>query len=420
MKILIIVDRFPKLSETFILNQIPKLLEQNHELSIVSYDGGPLDSLEHDVAQQVLLKVPVIHFKPTPQSRTMRGFKKMRTLIANRLYQSGRRRIISEILKYPSELLTRGLLYEANPFVGGNHFDIIYAHFGKNGIRGMLMRKLYGLRAKLVTVFHGYDVSQFIQKHGRDIYADLFESGDFFLPVSEYFKKRLVGFGCPEEKIKVHHTGIDCEKFKPSPSRPNHSTSRRLLSIGRLVEKKGFEYGIRAFARLQEKYNDLEYHIVGDGPLWDSNQLLIKELGLYNSVKMHGAKTDRDIVEMLHSSDILLAPSVTAENGDQEGIPGSLMQAMACGLPVVSTLHSGIPELVEDGVSGFLAPERNAEVLAEKLEYLLEHPELWEPMGKAGRLRVAQDFEINKQVAGILRMFSAAQACSSSCSGVVA
>lgn len=123
---------------------------------------------------------------------------------------------------------------------------------------------------------------------------------------------------------------------------------------------------------------------------------------------------------MLHSSDILLAPSVTAENGDQEGIPGSLMQAMACGLPVVSTLHSGIPELVEDGVSGFLAPERNAEVLAEKLEYLLEHPELWEPMGKAGRLRVAQDFEINKQVAGILRMFSAAQECSSSRSGGVA
>ena len=101
-------------------------------------------------------------------------------------------------------------------------------------------------------------------------------------------------------------------------------------------------------------------------------------------------------MKILSNSDILLAPSITAHDKDQEGIPVVLMETMAMGLPIISTLHSGIPELVQDGISGYLVPERDVDALAEKLNYLIEHPELWSEMGKAGRAFVEENFNIDK------------------------
>ena len=123
---------------------------------------------------------------------------------------------------------------------------------------------------------------------------------------------------------------------------------------------------------------------------------LIIELNISSIVKLHGWKQQQEIIEILDKCQIFVAPSVTAADGNQDAPVNTLKEAMAMGLPVISTLHGGISELVEDGVSGFLVPERDADAIAQKLAYLIEHPEVWEGMGKAGRMRVEEKYDMNK------------------------
>lgn len=152
-------------------------------------------------------------------------------------------------------------------------------------------------------------------------------------------------------------------------------------------------------------YQNIEYNIVGNGPLMENLQQLIETLNVSNSVKLVGWRQQLEIIDLLKSANILLAPSITSKSGDQEGIPVTLMEAMATGLPIVSTQHSGIPELVENGVSGFLVPERDVDALIEKLGYLIEHPNIWSAMGKAGRAYVEKHYDINKLNAQLIEVY---------------
>jgi colanic acid/amylovoran biosynthesis glycosyltransferase len=260
----------------------------------------------------------------------------------------------------------------------------------------MLLREIGAIEGKLVTVFHGFDITLLLKEQRERIYKRLFETGDLFLPISEHWKHRLIELGCPEEKIIVHRMGVDCNRFLFRSRRLDDSNKVRFVSIGRLVEKKGFEYGIRAVAKLTKNVQNIEYTIVGDGALNEYLQNLIQELGVDNNIHMVGWKQQEEVIEILENAHILLAPSVTSKNGDQEGIPVSLMEAMAMGLPIVSTKHSGIPELIENGVSGFLVPERDSEALYEKLKYLVDRPDMWPEMGAQGRKYVEENYNINK------------------------
>jgi len=122
---------------------------------------------------------------------------------------------------------------------------------------------------------------------------------------------------------------------------------------------------------------------------------LIERLNIGNKVRLLGWKQQEEIIELMKNTDIVIAPSVVSEDGDEEGIPVVLMEALAQGMPVLSTQHSGIPELVQDGESGFLVPERNVNALAEKLAYLVKHPEIWSAMGQAGREYVEKCYNID-------------------------
>src|SRR5262249_5020846 len=157
--------------------------------------------------------------------------------------------------------------------------------------------------------------------------------------------------------------------------------SINIVTIARLVHKKGIEHGIRAVARLVQAGLHVNYTIVGDGPLREPLQQLIQHLGLKAAVKLVGWRRRPQIADLLATAHILLARSITGDNGDQEGTPVVLMEALAAGLAVVSTQHSGIPEVVEDGVTGFVVPERDVAALAAKLQYLTEHPHVRFGMG---------------------------------------
>jgi colanic acid/amylovoran biosynthesis glycosyltransferase len=173
-----------------------------------------------------------------------------------------------------------------------------------------------------------------------------------------------------------------------------------------LVEKKGIEYAIRAVAAVVRTGRAVQYDIIGDGPLRPHLSKLVEQLAMSSFVTIHGSKRKPEVVAMLMSSHMLLAPSVTAANGDQEGIPVALMEAMATGLPVVSTWHSGIPELVSDGESGFLVEERDVGSLEERLIYLLDHPDIRARMGQRGRMFVEAQFEIDKLNDRLVEIFT--------------
>ncbi len=157
-----------------------------------------------------------------------------------------------------------------------------------------------------------------------------------------------------------------------------------MITIGRLVEKKGIKYAIQAMARLLKSGRKINYFVIGDGELRGDLEELISTLNLEKHVQLLGWMKQGEVTQLLQTMHIMVAPSITASNGDQEGIPNVVKEAMALGLPVISTLHSGIPELVEDGVSGFLVKERDVDSLTDRMRYMVDHPEIWGEMGKLG------------------------------------
>ena len=216
----------------------------------------------------------------------------------------------------------------------------------------------------------------------------------------------MIELGCDEKKIVVHRMGVKCGEWSFRPRQLAADGRVRLVTIGRLVEKKGVEYGIRAVAKIKKSNQNIEYSIVGDGPLKEELDKLIRELHISDTVKLLGWKDRYEVLGLLKDTDILLAPSITSRNGDQEGIPVTLMEGMAMGVPVVSTEHSGIPELIDNGVSGYIVPEGNVDALAEKLGYLIEQPGIWSEMGRAGRAYVEDHYNcdsLNDQLVEIYR-----------------
>jgi colanic acid/amylovoran biosynthesis glycosyltransferase len=406
MRIAVIVGRFPVLSETFILNQIIGLIERGNKVDIYTLDPQALDNAKvHPEVEKYRLIEQTYYVLNLPKNYCLRLLKGLWLLVANS-YKNPLVVLRSlNIFKYGKKAASLKLLYLAIPLLGKEPYDIIHCQFGPLGQQVIQLRELGVLKGKLVTCFRGYELSEYIKQYGNDVYKELFNKGDFFLTNCEYFKRQLLLLGCDEKKLVVHRSGIDCKKFIFSPRYPPSADDRvRIAMIGRLVEKKGTEYSIRAVAKLVETSQryccsvkpNVEFNIIGYGLLHEELQQLIQDLNVGDTVKLIGARNSSEIIEIINKSHIFIAPSVTAKNGDKEGIPNVLKEAMAMGLPVISTYHSGIPELVEDGVSGFLVPERDVMALFQKLSYTIAHPEVWHEMGRAGRLYVEKYYDSDK------------------------
>ena len=298
------------------------------------------------------------------------------------------------IRKYGREAISLKILYLATLLVGKKH-DAVHCQFGNLGPDVLRLKQIGAISGKLVTSFRGNDLTGYLQTK-RICYRELFRKGDLFLPVSEVFRHRLIEKGCSPAKITVHRSGVDFTKFQYSLRRRAEGEPTKLISIGRFVEKKGLTYAVKAIARIVDSGYKVSYSLIGDGKLRPDLEHLIDQLGVGDHVRLLGCMPHSEVVLHLRNSHLLLAPSVTGTDGDQEGIPNVLKEAMAMGIPVISTLHGGIPELVENGKSGFLVPERDVEALANRLAYLIDHPERWSEMGSHGRKRIEKYYDINR------------------------
>ncbi|NYT46301.1 glycosyltransferase [Alcaligenaceae bacterium] len=281
---------------------------------------------------------------------------------------------------------------------------LVHAHFGVEGVYALPLAKQ--LRVPLITTFHGFDATTSptaLVRSGSPSWVNyllfrhrLAAKGDLFLCVSDYIRKRVLAMGFPAEKTHVHYMGIDTEKFQPrSPGKER----RLVLHVARLVEKKGTEYLIRAFGSIAERVSDATLVIIGDGPLRPSLEALASTLGLGQRIRFMGAQAHAEVIAMMRQTAVLALPSVTAKSGDAEGLGMVLLEAAAHGVPMVATAHGGIPEVVREGTTGFLVPERDIDLLAERIQRLLDNDALRHTMGAQARAMVQTDFNIQTQTA---------------------
>lgn len=274
---------------------------------------------------------------------------------------------------------------------------------GQHGTSG-LVATVYGKRLGLpvVTSFYGGDVSYLLEaeKHLRSHWhyvlgrRALFAGSDMVLALSNAMRDDLARLGCPTEKIRIHPNGVDLDRFHPAP-RPAGDGPITAVMCGRETEKKGFAYGFRAVKRARDRGVNLRVSwLTAPGPLGAELRALIGELGLTPHVDIPDPSTDP--AGVMAASDLILCPSVTAANGDKEGVPTVLVEASATGIPAVASRHAGIPEIVVEGESGLLYPERDVEGLAEGLVRLASDREARLRMGEAARRKVESAYDAKK------------------------
>lgn len=390
LRIAVFVNEFPALSETFVLNQVTGLIDLGHDVTI--FANKPRDeAAEHADIGAYGLRDRLVY-------RGMPGGKMRRLAGVPALLSPGGRPLLPrlralDLASYAGEARSLGMLYWSNRLLPQKAFDVIHCHFGIVGRLAAFLREAGAVRGRLSTVFHGVDVSASLAADPGH-YRHLFRTGDLFLPISHRWERALAAHGCPEDRLAVHRMGIDTARFLHVPRAIAANEPLRVLTLGRLVEKKGVEYGLKAVARLRRGGVALRYSIVGDGPLRPQLESLARDLEIGDVTTFHGLKAQHEVIGLMHGAHVLLAPSVTDSHGDQEGIPVTLMEAMATGLAVVSTQHSGIPELVVHGETGLLAPERDDKVLAMLLKAVAADPALYRRIGTGARRKVLEQHDI--------------------------
>ncbi len=271
---------------------------------------------------------------------------------------------------------------------------LIHAQFGLSG--ALILPLARTLKIPLIVHFRGadatvseayaryYSLNHWIYFRRREA---LKRDGRLFITVSKFIKDKILEQGFPPERIITHYHGVDVTKFRPDPDilrRPS------VLFVGRLTEKKGCEYLIEAMAQVQTERPDIELILIGDGPLKAKLETLAKKsLKRFQFLGVQPAPVVRN---WMNRASLLIAPSVTAAQGDSEGLPNVVLEAQAMGLPVVSTTHAGIPEAVIHGETGFLAPERDSQSLAQFSLRLFQDEELWQRFSLKGQQHMYDNF----------------------------
>ncbi len=268
---------------------------------------------------------------------------------------------------------------------------LLHAHFASGG--KTLLPLQQALRLPLVVTLHGGSCVP-VQAGRRGVYDQLAEKASLFLCVSDFIRKQALEAGFPAAKLTVHYIGVDRALFHPQVE---PVPTDAVLFIGRLVEMKGCEYLIRAMRLVQTSRPASELTIVGDGPLRAFLENVAKELGV--RCRFLGVQPASTIRQMLQDYRMLCLPSVTTADGHVEGLGMVLLEAQAMGLPVVATLHAGIPEAVADDVTGILVPERDSEQLASAILRLLNDQDLWTRYHLATRTHIERRFDLERQTA---------------------
>jgi colanic acid/amylovoran biosynthesis glycosyltransferase len=370
MRVAVVLWQFPVLSQTFVLAQLASLVDNGCDVTVFYDRKGQTAQIKLD---------------QEPLSSLVRNARRWWPLPFD---------LRSQVSRMPGTLGDR-LSTLGDIAFGGRlqGFDVVVAHFGGTGLRLARLKKRNPRIAPIVTIFHGYDVGRPFHEGTLHRYRPLFEFGSLHLTVNRLFRQMLIDVGAPPQRADILRMGVDCDDIAFRP-RARGTDPLQLVTACRLVEKKGVEHALRALAqvRLERPGLAFRYTLIGDGPLLMQMKRLCAELGLNEHVSFLGALPHAEVKRLLASSDAFILPSVTGIDGDMEGVPVVLMEAMAAGLLCLSSMHSGIPELIANGKSGLLSPERDVAGLAANIIWMADNPEGALPMTRAARETVEREF----------------------------
>jgi colanic acid/amylovoran biosynthesis glycosyltransferase len=454
MKLAIFVNQFPVLSQSFVLNQVQGLDVMGIDITVIALtahhavnngeqsqqvDSGDIFSkgkVEY-LLNKKFLAGQQGHFRYKKLLHRMASVSWALLNPYNNISQ--KRRIIKSLnWRYGSSaksLLLASITSQVKqPLV----FDTIVAHFGDCGVLADKLRDIGVLQGKIATIFHGFELSKIrvLADYQQD-YQQLFKNTELLLPISNKWQNKLISLGCPAHKIQVHRMGVDLAVFKfktlksvkdlaASSSQLKHFINEKinekisdgrsdkfsedfstkvltLFTVARFTEKKGITYVLQALALLPKDIK-VHYFLAGYGELATQLSAEVTTLGLTDSVTLLGPLPQHKVSQWLAMSDVFIQPSVTAEDGDMEGVPVALMEAMAMGTCVISTYHSGIPELITDGESGLLSQERDAAGLAANITQLYQDDGLSEHLRKNARRTIEKIADVEKLNANLVNI----------------
>ena len=272
--------------------------------------------------------------------------------------------------------------------------DAVFAEYGMVG--AMVTEACKLANVPLTTHFHGADVyHRETVKSYRKLYNKLFEYGSAFISVSADMVIDLINLGAPAGKITNASCGVDTFKF---PQLNIAGTKRNFLAVGRFVEKKSPQSVVRAFKLVADKFPDAKLWMVGQGPLFEETQSLVKELGLEEQISLTGVLKTDQIKALIQQSRCFVQHSVTAANGDKEGTPVTILEAGSSGLAIVSTQHTGIKEAVINGETGFLIAEHDIEGMATCMMRIAEDIELAASLGAKEATHIRNNYDIRDRI----------------------
>lgn len=402
-KILYIVSVFPATSATFILNEMLMLKEKGYKIKIVSlrkpinqiYQNG-VEEFEEDI-------IYVPHIKQSLNEGLKLISSNFKYLIYNPikyikgLYKASKGKSTNLIYDYIRAV------YLVN-YLNNSEIDHIHSQFAHGPTTiAYYLNMLTG--KKFSFTCHAVDI--FVQSNSKTL-EEKINKAEFVATISNYnvgfienklINKNLVG------KLNVVRCGINPQDYKPL-EKPKYNEVKKIFSVGRFVEKKGFKYLIDALKIISDKGINFQCNIVGDGPLFNEINEKVQQLKLTKKINLIGQADSQKIKDYLSNSDMFVLPCTKATNGDMDGIPVSLMESMAYKLPVVSTNISGIPELVIDGKNGLIVEEKNSEKLADAIEKLILNKDIRLKYGENGRKHIIDEFGLEVNIAKLSNLFN--------------
>ena len=300
-------------------------------------------------------------------------------------------------------LRDKGLLKQSfKYYLQKNKIDVVLAEYGMKGV--IVMDVCKELNIPFVVHFHGYDAHNGnLLREFAPKYPAMFSKAAAIISVSKYMHHALLNLNAPAAKTTLIHYGVDTTSF----SKANPLLSKPIIiSVGRFADTKAPYLTIMAFAEAVKKIPDAKLIMIGDGPLLESSKTLASALKLNDHIEFRGTQTVPEVAAVMQQARAFALHSIVTSDGDAEGTPNVILEAASSGIPVISTLHAGIPDVVEHGITGFLVKEKDISQMAAFMILLLSDKELAANMGKAGRERVEQYFQLQNQLSKLMCIIS--------------
>ena len=273
-----------------------------------------------------------------------------------------------------------------------HNIQVILAQYGPTGHRILNVCKF--LKLPLVVHFHGYDahVNGIIEQHNN--YRELFDYASKVIAVSKRMEQKLISLGCDSNKIVYN----PCVPHQDFISVLPKFIKKQFISVGRFTNKKAPYYAILALKKVIERHPDTQLIMAGDGGLLNTCKNLVRFYNLQDHVKFLGVINRQGYINLLQESLAFVQHSITANNGDMEGTPVAVLEASAAGLPVVSTHHAGIPDIIEHNKTGLLSEEHDVEDMSENMIKLITNVELAKTMGASRKLKIKEHFSLDRHL----------------------